>query len=89
MYPLLSWVTLGENWCSSHPDGPDRPRGGPRSAGPEGPRSSGCGPSAVLPREALLTGPSLGVRKTRTNATEEPCSSCIRAAHALPDELPE
>ena len=40
-------------------------------------------------REALLTGPFLGVRKARTNATEEPGSSCIRAALALPDELPE
>ena len=40
-------------------------------------------------REALLTGPFLGVRKTRTNATEEPGSSCFRAALTLPDELPE
>ena len=87
MYPLLSWVTLGENWCSSHPDGPDRPRGGPRSAGPEGPRAEARWRSSH--REALLNGPFLGVRKTRTNATEEPVSSYLRAAQALPDELPE
>ena len=88
VYPLLSWVTLGENWCLTRTGRTDL------VAVPARPGRKVLGPPAEARRrsshrEAHLTDPFLGVRKTRTNATEEPCSSCIRAAHALPDELPE
>ena len=53
VYPLLSWVALGENWCSSHPDGPDRPRGGPAR-----PALKVLGPPAEARRRSSRVRPS-------------------------------